>query len=178
VVCGAAPAGDVATLVRLAQADGWTVAVISTPSALSFLDTTAIEELTGSPVRSEYRTGQIGPRTLPAIDAIIAAPATYNTINKLALGVSDTYALGTLAETIGRGAATVVVPVVNAALAARQPYQRAVESLRGEGASVVAGPEYGWEPHEPGTGDRQARLFPWGRALAEANQSAAKRFTQ
>ena len=37
------------------------------------------------------------PRSQPA-DAIIVAPATFNTINKWAQDISDTYALGLLAE--------------------------------------------------------------------------------
>lgn len=168
VVCAAGPAGDVATLIRLAQADGWTVDVISTPAALSFLDTAALEQLTGSPVRSEYRTRSRGPRTLPVVEAIIVAPATYNTINKLALGISDNYALGTLAEAIGRGTRVVVVPFVNAALSVRLPYQQAVRTLRDEGVTVVAGPQYSWEPHQPGTGDQHATRFPWTQALTEA----------
>jgi phosphopantothenoylcysteine synthetase/decarboxylase len=172
VVCAAGPAADVATLIRLAQAGGWTVNVISTPSALSFLDTGTLEELIGSPVRSEYRTPVIGPRTLPVVEAVIVAPATYNTINKLALGISDNYALGSLAEAIGRGTRVVVVPFINSALAARLPYQRAVRLLRDEGVTVVAGSEYGWDPHAPGTGDQQATGFPWARAFAEAGRPA------
>jgi phosphopantothenoylcysteine synthetase/decarboxylase len=171
VVCAAGPAGDVGTLIRQAQADGWAVDVISTPSALSFLDIAALEQLTGSPVRSEYRTGGSGPRTIPTLEAIIVAPATYNTINKIALGISDNYALGTVAEAIGRGIRVVMVPFVNAALAARRPYQQSVRALRDEGVTVVAGPDYGWEPHAPGTGDEQALRFPWGQALAEARRS-------
>ena len=31
---------------------------------------------------------------------MIVAPATYNTINKCAQGISDTYALGVLAEAV------------------------------------------------------------------------------
>ena len=98
IVCGAGPASEVGQLVvGLAQEHGWTVHVVATPAALDFLDVPAIEALTGSPVRSQYRKpGE--PRSRPA-DAIIVAPATYNTINKWAQGTGDTYALGILAET-------------------------------------------------------------------------------
>ena len=34
-------------------------------------------------------------------DAVIVAPATYNTISKCALGISDTYALGILMRVTG-----------------------------------------------------------------------------
>src|SRR5262249_57961844 len=91
VVCGAGPAAEVGQLVKLALERGWTVQVVSTPAALAFLDATAIEAQTSSPVRSQYRSpGE--PRSREA-DAIIVSPATYNTINKWAQGISDTYAL-------------------------------------------------------------------------------------
>ena len=119
IVCGAGPASEVGQLVKLAQEHGWTVQVVATPAALDFLDVPAIEALTGSPVRSQYRKpGE--PRSRPA-DAIIVAPATYNTINKWAQGISDTYALGILAETTALGVPIVVLPFVNSALAARAP---------------------------------------------------------
>jgi hypothetical protein len=170
VVCAAGPASNIGTLIGLAHADGWTVNLISTPSALSFLDPALSEQLTGSPVRSEYRNPQSGPRTLPAVEAVMVAPATYNTINKLAAGISDNYALGSVAEAIGCGTRVVIVPFVNAALAYRRPYRQAIESLRTEGVTVVSGPDYGWEPHEPGTGDEQVTRFPWARALTEAGR--------
>ena len=96
IVCGAGPAGEVGRLVELAQDRNWTVQVIATPSALAFIDIPKLEAQTGRPVRSEYRSP--GEPKSPPADAIIVAPATYNTINKLANGISDTYALGILAE--------------------------------------------------------------------------------
>ncbi|MQA97015.1 MAG: hypothetical protein GEV11_21080 [Streptosporangiales bacterium] len=63
------------------------------------------------------------PRS-PRADAVIVAPATYNTVNKWASGISDTYALGILAEAPGLGIPVVVWPFVNAALAGRRAFQR------------------------------------------------------
>ena len=101
IACGAGPAGEVGRLVELAEDRGWTVQVIATPSVLAFIDMSKLETQTGRPVRSEYR-GPGEPRS-PRADAIIVAPATYNTINKWANGISDTYALGILAEAPGLG---------------------------------------------------------------------------
>jgi hypothetical protein len=127
IVCGAGPASEARQLTKLAQQRGWTVQMVATPAALDFLDLPALEAQTSSPIRSHYRKpGE--PRSHPA-DAIIVAPATYNTINKWANGISDTYALGILAETTGLGVPTVVLPFVNTALASRQPFRRSIESL-------------------------------------------------
>jgi phosphopantothenoylcysteine synthetase/decarboxylase len=167
IVCGAGPASEVGQLIKLAQERGWTVQVVATPAALEFLDVPTIEALTGSPVRSQYRKpGE--PRSRPA-DAIIVAPATYNTINKWAQGISDTYALGILAETSALGVPIVVLPFVNSALAARTPFRRSVEELRHDGACVLLGPG-GVEPHEPHTGGVLIATYPWHLALTEAER--------
>ena len=92
IVCGAGPAGDVGRLVELAHDRGWTVQIIATPSALAFIDVSKLESQTGRPVRSEYR-GPGEPKS-PRAGAVIVAPATFNTINKWADGISDTLRSG------------------------------------------------------------------------------------
>jgi phosphopantothenoylcysteine synthetase/decarboxylase len=163
IVCGAGPAGDVGRLVDLAQDRGWTVQIIATPSALAFIDVPKLEAQTGRPVRSQYRAPG-DPKTPPA-DAILVAPATFNTINKWANGISDTYALGILAEAPGLGIPTAVLPFVNSALAGRTAFKQNVNALRSEGVKVLLGPGE-FEPHDPGTGGDRVSDFPWMLALA------------
>lgn len=158
IVCAAGPAGEVGKLVELAQDRGWTVQVVATPSALAFIDVPKLEGQTGRPVRSEYRA-PTDPKP-PRADAIIVAPATFNTINKWANGTSDTYALGILAEAPGLGIPTVVLPFVNSALASRQPLRNSLTRLHAEGVQVLFGPG-GVEPHEPGSGGDKVDAFPW-----------------
>lgn len=150
IMCAAGVAGDAGRLVELAQDEGWIIQVVATPSALDFIDVPALEKQTGRPVRSSYRKPN-EPKS-PRADAIIVAPATFNTINKFAQGITDSYALGVMAEAPGLGIPLVVLPAVNGALAKRVPYRTAVESLRAEGVHVVRTPE--------GNG-----AFPWHLAL-------------
>lgn len=157
-------------MVEQAQQRGWTVQIIATPAALDFIDLAALETRTGLPVRSEYR--KPGEPRSPKADAIIVAPATYNTINKWANGISDTYALGILAEAIGLRIPMVVLPFVNTALAERLPFQRAVHDLRAEGFRILLGPGQ-FEPHPPGTGESRINAFPWGLALDETERFIA-----
>lgn len=164
IVCGASPAADVASLVRPARKLGWSVQVIPTPAALDFIDVVALQSLTDWPARHAYRKPH-EPRA-PLSDAVIVAPATYNTINKCAQGVSDTYALGVLAEAIGLPVPVVMLPFVNAALASRAPFRRSVEQLRDEGVRILLGPGE-FEPHPARTGDTRTSDFPWELALAE-----------
>jgi phosphopantothenoylcysteine synthetase/decarboxylase len=110
---------------------------------------------------------------VPPADAIIVAPATYNTINKLASGVADNYALGLLAECIGLGVPVVVLPFINSALAGRAPLQAAVAALRSEGIRILLGPGE-FEPHPSGQGEARIAGFPWKRALNEAAARAAQ----
>lgn len=159
VVCGAGPAAHVDQLVSLAHERRWNVQVVATPSAIDFIDEAALESETGRPVRSRYRRpGE--PRSDPA-DAIVVAPATFNTINKLADGISDTYALGLLAEAIGLKIPVVIVPFINSALASRRPLIDSLDRLRREGVEVLFG-SGSILPHAPGTGEDELSRFPWG----------------
>ncbi|GAA3510808.1 phosphopantothenoylcysteine synthetase/decarboxylase [Streptosporangium album] len=162
IVCAAGTAAGVGRLVAMAQERGWTVQVVVTPSALGFVDIDGLEKQTGRPVRSRYRRPD-EPKP-PRADAIIVAPATYNTVNKFALGISDTYALGLLAEAPGLGIPVVVLPSVNGGLATRVPFRRSVEQLRAEGVRVLLGHEAS-ESGPPGSDD-----YPWKLAIAEMDR--------
>ncbi|WP_084693267.1 flavoprotein [Actinomadura atramentaria] len=167
IVCAAGVAVDVGKLVVLAQQRGWDVHVVATPAALEFIDVEALEQQTGHPVRSRYR--KPGEPRSPKADAVVVAPGTFNTINKWAAGISDTYALGVLAEAPGLGIPVVVLPYVNEAMFNRVPFQRSISVLAGEGVRVLLGPG-GFEPHPPGTGDSTRDAFPWGSALDEVRR--------
>jgi hypothetical protein len=166
VVCAAAPASSAGTLVREAVSRGWAVQVIATPSALPFLDVESLEALSGGPVRSRYSKPGDPRSRLP--EAIIVAPATFNTINQWALGIADNYALGILAEQTGLEIPIVVVPFVSQPLAARPPFQRSIRALRAEGVSVLLGPG-AIVPHPVHTEAEHAGDFPWLLALDEVS---------
>ncbi|MBT2207060.1 flavoprotein [Actinomadura sp. NEAU-AAG7] len=167
IVCAAGPAADVGKLVTLAQQGDWDVQIIATPSALDFIDAHALEGQTGRPVQSRYRKPH-EPRS-PRADAMIVAPATYNTLNKWANGIADTYALGLLAEAPGLGIPVVALPFINTALAARTPLQRSIETLQAEGIRILFGPDE-VDPHDPGTGGTRFDTYPWPLALEELNR--------
>jgi phosphopantothenoylcysteine synthetase/decarboxylase len=159
VVCAAGIATDVSKLITAAQEQDWEVGVIATPVAMNgFFDTAAVEAQTGRPIRSAWRTpGE--PRPFPAPDAVVVAPATFNTVNKWAAGIADTLALGTLCEVAGFGVPIAVLPCVADALAAHPAYRDSVERLRGMG--VRFGEPYAGEPGEGGGRPE----FAWERAL-------------
>ncbi|GAA2284761.1 hypothetical protein GCM10010415_63360 [Streptomyces atrovirens] len=96
---------------------------------------------------------------MPPADAIAVAPATFNTINKWAAGISDTLALGILCEAYGMGIPTVALPCLNSAQAAHPAYQQSLDRLRGMGVLISS-----WEPHRP-KADGGADRFRWEEAL-------------
>jgi phosphopantothenoylcysteine synthetase/decarboxylase len=163
IACAAPPARHVDILVGLAQADGWDACLIATPRARDFLDPDRLESLTGHPVRSEYKR-PADPDVLPPPDAMVVAPATFNTINKWAAGISDTLALGLLTEAIGKHLPVVALPFLNSAQAQHPAFGRSVEQLRAWGVRVLLGPDV-YQLHDPGTGSRYLQLFPWRLAL-------------
>jgi phosphopantothenoylcysteine synthetase/decarboxylase len=158
VVCGGPDADGVLDLIMAACERGWTVDVTATKNALEFMDPSEVARVSGRPIRTTYRFAADGTRISPPADAMIVAPATFNTINKLANGIADTYPLSSMADVIGRGVPTVLVPTVNEPLAARRPFRRSLDELRAEGVRVLFGPVDGWVP---GT----TEPFPWIKAL-------------
>jgi len=158
VVCAAGIAEDISKLITAAQERNWEVGVIATPQGTGFIDATAVETQTGRPIRSAWRSPG-DPRPFPAPDAVAVAPATFNTVNKWAAGISDTLALGTLCEAYGLGVPIAVLPCVNEALAAHPAYRASIERLRGMG--VRFGDPYTGEPQQDGG----RREFHWERVL-------------
>ncbi|OKK02914.1 flavoprotein [Streptomyces sp. CB03234] len=135
VVCAAGVAGDVGKLITAAQERQWDVGVVATPLALGFIDAPAIEAQTGYPIRSAWRRPG-DPRPLPDPDAIAVAPATFNTLNKWAAGMSDTLALGILCEAYGAGVPTAALPCLSTAQAAHPAYRRSLDALREMGVRI------------------------------------------
>ncbi|SDC52199.1 flavoprotein [Actinokineospora iranica] len=163
MICGAGPAAHAQRMVTLAQADGWNVHCVATPSAAEyFLDVDVLAALTGHPVRTGYQ--RAGQPALPKADAVVVAPATYNTVNKWASGVADTYVLTQLAELTGLKVPIAVLPFVNTAMAGNRVFLRSVDELRRSGVTVLLG-EGGFQPHPPREGDRVVDRYPWTATL-------------
>jgi len=136
IACGAPPAAQLPDFVGSAQAQGWDVCVVVTPDGAKFADVGHLARLTGHPVRIHYKHPD-EPDVLPPAAAFVVAPATFNTVNKLAHGISDTLALGLVNEAVGSG-----VPV-------------SVTALREWGIRVILNPA--GLPHASG----KPAVFPW-----------------
>jgi hypothetical protein len=142
IVCAASTAALVPNFVKQAQAKGWKVCVITTPQGTKFLDIPLLERMTGYPIRSEYKRPEESD-VLPRADAIVVFPATFNTINKWALGISDTLALGILCEYTGLKIPIVTVPCfrTGGGLDGHPAFFRSLHMLNEYGVRVLYEPD-------------------------------------
>ena len=156
VVCAAPAASSVAQFAHLAQEAGWSVRVIATPMGMRFVDADELARLTGDRVRANFQMPD-EPDDLPPADAVVVAPATFNTVNKWAAGITDTFATGLLCELTGLRIPILAVPLVKDALARHVAFRRSLEVLREMGVRVL------FDPHAPA----QSRMPDWPRVLEE-----------
>ena len=163
VISGAPAPEGLPALVRLCQADGWQVAVISTPAGLEFTDPAELESLTGSPVRSRHR--EPGSARGRQADAVLACPLTFTSVNKLAHGIADNMAVGLLCEAAGYGIPVTVVPHCKPQLASHPAFGASLEVLRGMGIQVL------FDPSAP----YDRRMPPWADVVAALPVAAGAR---
>lgn len=169
----APPVLHVAEVIKRAQEDGWDVCLGLTPAAARWLEEEmpSLAELTGHPVRSQYKLPR-EPDVWPRADVAVLAPATFNTINQWALGLTEKFVVGFVAEGIGKGIPTVTMPCVNAAYVQHIQFERSVSTLRAMGVRVLYG-EGGFAPNEPGQGRPHA--YPWHLAMNAAREMIEER---
>lgn len=136
VGCAAPPVRELATLVRMVQERGWDVCVILTPTAAAWVDAAALGAQAGLPVSSKSRLPD-DANGIPRADAVLVAPATFNTINKWVAGISDNLALGLLNEAIGLGLPTWVAPYAKPTLAAHPAFGDSLTRLGAWGVTVL-----------------------------------------
>jgi phosphopantothenoylcysteine synthetase/decarboxylase len=170
VACGGRPAADLPDFVTWTQDQGWDTCVLATPSGLKFLDPDRLTQLTGHPVRSGYKQPD-EPDVLPPPDAFVIAPATFNTINKLTAGISDTLATGLLNEAIGAGQPIIAVPFPNQVLARHPAYQNSLTALRQWGIRLVFDAD---QLPVPNHGELGNVLFPWHALRDELAQLSTR----
>jgi len=141
MVCAAPPAQQTLHVATQLQEAGWNVCVIATPQASRWIDRSALEACTGHLVRTDYKLpGEADP--LPKADVMLVMPATFNTINKWAQGMSDTLVTSLLCEALGRGTPPVIaVPCLKMDLIRHPAFNKSITVLREYGVCVLHEPE-------------------------------------
>jgi phosphopantothenoylcysteine synthetase/decarboxylase len=152
---------------------GHTVTLTLTPAAARWMEddgeAALIAAATGYPVRSAARLPhETSPH--PPADVLLVAPATANSVAKIAVGIADSQALTVVNESLGVMPA-VLFPRVNAAHARHPAWPGHLQVLRAAGVHLVYGPEV-WPLHEPRT--QPGRPLPW-TAIRDATLAALPR---
>jgi phosphopantothenoylcysteine synthetase/decarboxylase len=167
----APPVLDIAPVIEEAQGAGYDVCLGLTPAAARWLEPqlSELERLTGHPVRSEYKRPGAAD-AWPRADVALFAPATFNSVNAWALGLTSSFVVGFAAEAIGKGIPLLTMPCVNAAYAQHRALDRSVAELRAMGVRVLYG-EGGFVPNPPG----ERRPYPWHLALGAVREAVPPR---
>ncbi|MGD0454298.1 MAG: bifunctional phosphopantothenoylcysteine decarboxylase/phosphopantothenate synthase [Solirubrobacteraceae bacterium] len=188
-VSGGIAAYKALELVRLATADGHAVRVVQTPASQRFVGRASFAALTGAPVlSSEFERDpargafpdQPPPQHEPLshlelaanADVFVIAPASANTIAKLAGGLADNL-LSSCA--LAATCPLVIAPAMNSHMYSHPATQHNLSTLRERGAIVVA-PDVGRlaSRGEHGVG----RLAEPARVLAACVQAVADRASE
>ena len=112
----------------------------------------------------------------PPVDCYVVAPASANTVARLALGLTDNQALTQVCEALGgRQPPVVIFPRINAAHAGQPAWEKHLDSLRAVGVRLVYGEDV-WPLHSPRAAPAPPadRELPWP-AILEATAHALTR---
>ncbi|MEU4426074.1 flavoprotein [Actinoplanes sp. NPDC024001] len=136
VPCAATPLRRIGELIDLLLADRWQVQVVATPAAATWPFLHGVPERTGRPVLHRMPLPD-EPWPITPSAAVLAAPATFNTINKVASGVNDNLAVGVLNECLGAGVPVVMAAHVKAELRAHPAFAASRRFLARAGVTVT-----------------------------------------
>lgn len=148
-VCGGVAAYKAAEIVRSLQDRGVAVQVALTASAERFITAQTFRALTGRSVyTSLWEQASVNPEdgaiehiaVAQSVDAVLIAPATANTLARLANGFADDFLTATCLATI---APLTIAPAMNVNMWQHPATQANLQTLRERGAHIVA-PEAGY----------------------------------
>jgi phosphopantothenoylcysteine decarboxylase/phosphopantothenate--cysteine ligase len=153
-VCGSIAAYKVAQLARDLALAGAVVDVILTEAAERFVGAATFQALTGRPVLTDMwalpEDGVVGHIALGArADAVVVAPATANTIARIAAGLSDDLLTTSLLAT---RAPVLIAPAMNPLMYEHQATQTNLAALRSRGYTVLEPGEGRMAEHVSGKG--------------------------
>lgn len=145
-VTGSIAAYKAAELTSLLVKQGCDVHVVMTADALQFITPLAFKTLSRHPVVTDLYDEEEGWKPThislaDAADLLVIAPATANTIAKMALGLAND-ALSCIALALNPGVKVLVAPAMNGKMWLHPATQQNVATLKQRGAEFI-GPEEG-----------------------------------
>lgn len=141
-ITGSVGAVECVALARKLMRHGAEVYTVMSKMAQKIIHPYLMEWATGNPVITEL-TGQIEHVTLAwkhrdHVDLVMIAPATANTIGKVANGIDDTPVTTTVSSAIGAGIPLVVVPAMHESMYDHPAVIENIEKLKSMGVIIVS----------------------------------------
>lgn len=167
VVCAAPLAHHAHKVAARLVAAGWQVNVTTSDNAASWVDHDAVAAVNSPAAGRRPGEARSGPPT-----GVVVVPATFNTLNKLRAGISDTPALGVLNDAVGQRLPLLVVPMISERLVNHPAWSDTLAWLDRLPATLLdpaTGRTGPIEPLASGTGDSTAERFDPGWVLAWAD---------
>ncbi len=135
IVTGASVARRTPEVLRALAPVAGRVLTLLTPGARRVISPRELALVPGHRIIESYFDAAILPRPAPGV--VVIAPCTFNTLNKLAAGITDNLALSIAAQAIGRRAPLIVAIAINVALWAHPRAQESAATLRKWGCTVL-----------------------------------------
>ena len=141
-ISGSVAAVECVALARKLMRHGAEVFTVMSPMGTKIIHPYLMEWATGNPVVTEL-TGQIEHITLAGkhsghVDLVLIAPATANTIGKIANGIDDTPVTTTASSAIGAKIPVIVVPAMHESMYDHPAVIENIEKLKSMGIGFVA----------------------------------------
>jgi phosphopantothenoylcysteine decarboxylase/phosphopantothenate--cysteine ligase len=143
-ITGSIAAVEVLKIVRELLRHGAEVRAVMSPDAARIITPEAIEFATGHPPVLQL-SGNVEHVTLLGpgegqADLLLIAPATANTLAKIAHGIDDTVVTSCASVALGGGVPILAVPAMHSRMEANPAIRESIEKLSGWGVSFLFGP--------------------------------------
>lgn len=143
-VSGSIAAVEVPKIVRELIRHGADVRAVMSPEATRIVSAEALEFATGHPPVVQL-TGNVEHVTLLGpgegrADLYLIAPATANTISKIAHGIDDTPVTSCASVALGGGVPMLIAPAMHANMGLNPAVRESLDKLRSWGVDIVPGP--------------------------------------
>ncbi|MFZ9586826.1 MAG: bifunctional phosphopantothenoylcysteine decarboxylase/phosphopantothenate--cysteine ligase CoaBC [Crocinitomicaceae bacterium] len=142
-ISGGIAAYKIAYLIRILKKQGAEVRAIMTPASSDFISPLVVATLSENPVHSEFwnkKTGEWTNHVELALwaEVLIIAPATANTLAKMATGICDNLLMATYFSMKGK---TIIAPAMDLDMYQHPTVKRNMEVLLGDGVSIIPATE-------------------------------------
>jgi phosphopantothenoylcysteine decarboxylase / phosphopantothenate---cysteine ligase len=133
-VTGAGTCVQVPEIIRGLLAQHFTVYSVLTPNVAQVTAPAPLMEIAGNHWIHAY---QQTPLERYPFGTLLVAPCTFNSFNKIALGLADNLATAMIADGLGAGCRVIIAPSMNRGLWAHPQTAMSLERLKSWGCEVV-----------------------------------------